>query len=1005
MFAVRQKMSSGGENKSPGAKEPVVLLSRLGDAGAGAGAGGAMDPRRTRLYRAWLELRGSLVCGICLDTLVGPVRTRCGHVFCRLCLGKTLDSARQEAARREKGALGTGASCPVCKDPMTKRSLTDDGDTEKVLVLFRKLNKALAQESAGEITFGGDSSAASSPAKLSPVKAVSSPAPSAAAAANTVDLFSGSSIPPLPTTFSSPSPTKSRNHVAKNVDLFDQVAASTFASKKKSQPAGNPPGNQRKSQSPTKKEERKQHSYKRRSDGSKCNVSFQLKGKVVANTFGGEGDRKPAAQIRNVVFVQLGRLSPRRPLTETFPELAEILARKRMSSDHEELAKRYRPIDLDSSRNEDWGGAAPKGKEERSEQQETWNSTEPSSGKQKREDKRKRRISKEKMVKTALKNSAKEASQPSVGGGGGKRRRKSSGQSAPTAASSKRLNALAISQQMTPSDIESAANVSIHTSSLEVLDDNNEHKQKNTVDTTKQVSHKEAPENKFKARDKPKTGAEFMRQIIRDNDQDLYTTDPETPSQVARRLENQKLEEELAREIVLEAGKLQVKRRRVQKRFSESSNGSSVARASPTHKSRPTMERSPSSDIEPPIALSPPKGTSVTKHVSPRYATSQVPTSKSFVAEGDDDDLDLIPISQGSGGEIAVTTAAAATVPYISRRMTKNALASIENVVSSAPRDRGPAKKAVARDSPARPRPSMTFVLDDREETAEKGSSSQDELPDIIPDSVAVLPVSGVERNRRRKGAEDSTSVIRSPAVKDQSITTTAADRLSRASTGTTGTTGTESDADMPSEEIHGRLRDLEEFVKAGPSQKSRDSNNKDGGGDSSDDDLFESTPQAKKKRRSKARPLDSSSVDHSQESKARRKLSVQEQGNDETEKPEKADAAGAEATMMGTAAQPLATLDAAALKSFVIMSTGLSVEDRQRLSKFATFVGCQVRVSLDEAVTHVVVSHDESLRAERTLKYLQAVTRGKMVVGVRWIQDCLEMRALLKPDDYEVYG
>ncbi len=67
------------------------------------------DPRLRLLLRGLDDLRLSLRCGICLEQIRGPVRTKCGHVFCRLCLHKAVEAAMEARAKQEAGPTGYGA--------------------------------------------------------------------------------------------------------------------------------------------------------------------------------------------------------------------------------------------------------------------------------------------------------------------------------------------------------------------------------------------------------------------------------------------------------------------------------------------------------------------------------------------------------------------------------------------------------------------------------------------------------------------------------------------------------------------------------------------------------------------------------------------------------------------------------------------------------------------------------------------------------------------------------
>ena len=86
------------------------------------------DRRFKSLQDEVQTLRSLVRCPICLDTMITPVRTKCDHGFCRICLEKWIC---------EKGKRGKVA-CPSCQaGGVTKRSLTEDVVMGKLVVQIR----------------------------------------------------------------------------------------------------------------------------------------------------------------------------------------------------------------------------------------------------------------------------------------------------------------------------------------------------------------------------------------------------------------------------------------------------------------------------------------------------------------------------------------------------------------------------------------------------------------------------------------------------------------------------------------------------------------------------------------------------------------------------------------------------------------------------------------------------------------------------------------------------
>lgn len=161
------------------------------------------------------------------------------------------------------------------------------------------------------------------------------------------------------------------------------------------------------------------------------------------------------------------------------------------------------------------------------------------------------------------------------------------------------------------------------------------------------------------------------------------------------------------------------------------------------------------------------------------------------------------------------------------------------------------------------------------------------------------------------------------------------------------------------------------------------------------DDDLFESTPQAKvqprkRQRKSMGEGETSKRVKKSLDYVTEDKENVQSSSN--------------------TSSRQIAP-------QFVLVTTGLEVNERKKFDKFQKiyrFPGlCRlsrlllflshrfllvytVRDNVDASVTHVLAGCKDRFKAERTLKYLQAVAKGKMVISFQWVEDCLDQTSLL---------
>ena len=83
---------------------------------------------------------------------------------------------------------------------------------------------------------------------------------------------------------------------------------------------------------------------------------------------------------------------------------------------------------------------------------------------------------------------------------------------------------------------------------------------------------------------------------------------------------------------------------------------------------------------------------------------------------------------------------------------------------------------------------------------------------------------------------------------------------------------------------------------------------------------------------------------------------------------------------------------------------SGLSTQNRKIAQQFIDDLGCHgISNSVDSSVTHVVVKTGDNLEAQRTLKFLQAVSSGIRIVSFLWVEACLKDRDnLYKADDWE---
>ncbi|XP_069111444.1 serine-rich adhesin for platelets-like isoform X2 [Argopecten irradians] len=88
-----------------------------------------MDQQR-QIYQVIGLMQKNLECVICLDFMKNPVSTKCGHHFCGFCLREFLKTKRS-------------VPCPLCKEPITKRSLVERPHLSEIVNNVRSLITAI----------------------------------------------------------------------------------------------------------------------------------------------------------------------------------------------------------------------------------------------------------------------------------------------------------------------------------------------------------------------------------------------------------------------------------------------------------------------------------------------------------------------------------------------------------------------------------------------------------------------------------------------------------------------------------------------------------------------------------------------------------------------------------------------------------------------------------------------------------------------------------------------
>ena len=87
-----------------------------------------------------------------------------------------------------------------------------------------------------------------------------------------------------------------------------------------------------------------------------------------------------------------------------------------------------------------------------------------------------------------------------------------------------------------------------------------------------------------------------------------------------------------------------------------------------------------------------------------------------------------------------------------------------------------------------------------------------------------------------------------------------------------------------------------------------------------------------------------------------------------------------------------------------VLVCSGLkTANDRLMYKNFIKKFGLKEKNAIDKNVTHLVVSVNPQNCADRTLKFLQAITNKCWIISLTWVQECLTQNTLFIPESFEV--
>ena len=98
--------------------------------------------------------------------------------------------------------------------------------------------------------------------------------------------------------------------------------------------------------------------------------------------------------------------------------------------------------------------------------------------------------------------------------------------------------------------------------------------------------------------------------------------------------------------------------------------------------------------------------------------------------------------------------------------------------------------------------------------------------------------------------------------------------------------------------------------------------------------------------------------------------------------------------------------LDEHEMNHMVLVNSGLKVEDRQKFYEFTekfNFGASRTSMEGKPKVTHLIVNHNEDMCGDRTMKFLQAISKRIWIIGIKWVQESLSCGTCLRPEQFEV--
>ncbi|KAL1555779.1 protein BREAST CANCER SUSCEPTIBILITY 1 [Salvia divinorum] len=89
--------------------------------------------------------------------------------------------------------------------------------------------------------------------------------------------------------------------------------------------------------------------------------------------------------------------------------------------------------------------------------------------------------------------------------------------------------------------------------------------------------------------------------------------------------------------------------------------------------------------------------------------------------------------------------------------------------------------------------------------------------------------------------------------------------------------------------------------------------------------------------------------------------------------------------------------------KNLVLCCSALINTEKETVTEFENLSGVTILKNWDSTVTHVIASTDENGACRRTLKFLMGVLEGKWILSVQWIKACIEAGGIADEEQFEI--